>query len=352
MDPVVVRPHRYRMFGSDTTEFFLIVDEALSSACRVDGPAAEQATILSASAAELSELIQSTIPSDARVLALVRLTDDAVSAGLTGEGRKIALAPLGDTDVHHLDGLLEALELSDPEEQERLAQPIRQAVQAGGAITISDAGTSSWEVDLSSGTLSWDDHAGLITKDRVQLAPSGWLQLRAPHDEPLPVEGVLSLSGFPIVEWPERLAQAEHIYRELLVLAQSPVTVTVRRGEIVGEVVAATDQRSAAAAAMLNQLFQDHPECGVVQAVGFGLHTGMSRPMSNSGWARAYGGRYGTSSVTLGPLSGCGLRITLVHTRARVTAEGRRLLGQDPAASRTPRRLNRVSAASCGCFEG
>lgn len=355
---IVVRPEAYRQYVAGRNRFVLVVEKALADFFRLEHGTRHEhhATVLAEPGRTLADVLRSDVPENSDVL-VVAAADSLLTAPTVeiGPGRTVAAVRTG-TGPLALDqtrSLLEALERTDPGEVQRHADALAEALAAAGGLRIEDPLTGSLaEAGFARPTWSRSD-VGAFKPGAVQLAPTGRLRL-ATDVTGTTLSGQIAVKGWPVVH--SRTgddARRHELYEGLTGLSHHPLVLTVDDGTVTDLKAAASG--SAAAATALESLFAEDPGHCAVSGVGFGLSPATQPlPFHTEANASATGRAKASVHVVLGALPRTPYQLTLACATSTVTAAGGTgaLAGsgtETGEGGRPRRRMNRVTASSCGC---
>ncbi|MGW1075140.1 hypothetical protein [Streptomyces sp. NPDC002537] len=354
---IVVRPTAYRQYTAGRDRFVLVVEKALADFFRIEHGTRHRhhTTVLAEPGRTLADVLRSGIPENSDVLVVA--ADDALLTAPTveiGPGRTVVAVRLGSGPLalDQAGSLLEALERTDPEDVQRRADALSEAVATAGGLRIEDPLTGSVaDVTLTRPTWSRSD-LGVFTPGSVQFAPTGRLRL-ATDLTGTTVTGQIAVKGWPVVRARTAGDPRRHeLYEQLTGLSHYPLVLTVDDGTVTDLKAAASGSGTAAAA--LEALFAEHPDHSVVSGVEFGFGAGTQPlPFNTEANSAAAGRATASLHLVLGALPQTPYQLTLACATSTATAAGSTAAlagtGTETGGERPRRRMNRVTAASCGC---
>jgi hypothetical protein len=352
--PLVVRPDRYRQFGTGNRPFYLVTDTSLVDAFTMAG----QGTVLGAdpAAGVAGMLADRTEPTADVLIAAPGSFLGPLDTAALAERRIVAL-PCGSTPVtlEQIAAVLPVMEQTDPAAQAARAAEFFESVEGCQSITITDRarGTTS-ALRPHDGDGEWHQQAGPVDDGELQIAPAGELSVLAggisafDADSAMALSGDLTLRGPVIVHAgydPGLAAEQERCYRSLAGVYHGPVVLGTDSGVVVdcrpGDGSAGARQ----AATALRDLLDSDQNYRTVWEIGFGINTELGILPGNCGFNEVFGGQHGVLHIGLGLTPATRFALTFLCPDSSVTTnQGRRLAG---SASR----ITRTRSASCGCHQ-
>ncbi|MBT2387352.1 hypothetical protein [Streptomyces sp. ISL-11] len=354
---IIVRPEAYRQYSVGRTHFTLVVEKAIADSFRLEGGSRYEqcSTVAVEPGRTLGDILRTDVPADGDVLAIA--TDDAlltapavdVTPGRTVAAIRVGTGPLA---LDQVGTQLEALENTDPDDVRQRAEKLTGALAASGGLRIEDALTGA-AAELTYGRPTWSrSDIGVFVPGSVWSAPTGRLRL-ATDITGTALSGQIAVKGRPVVRARSAgVARRNEIYEQLAGLSHHPLVLTVENGAVTDLKAAAPG--SGTAAAELERLFAESADHALISGVEFGLGVMTpSLPFNTEANSATAGRATASVHVVLGALPQSPYQLTLACSTSTVTALGgeESLAGAatDKAGERPRRRMNRVSAASCGC---
>ncbi|MEY2248769.1 hypothetical protein [Streptomyces sp. BF23-18] len=361
MPPLELTTSDFDQFGRPAGTFCLITSEQYGELFSLDsgGGYSRVLRLTLPSGTRLGELIERSVPEDARVLAVCpgQFLDSPTPRELGG--RRLAVLPAGSTPLtgEQVGSLLRTAARTDVTQHARVAEEFFDRVGDSDRLTIVDdvSGTEA-EFDHTVGDCVWNQQAGVLEEGDQQIFPSGKLSVTAaeittfePEARLLGLHGDLTLRGWPIVHRhrdPADGADQQRLFEALSPLVSSPVTLRVAAGSI--ESVTPQTPGATSAAVALEKLLTDDPRYRVIWELGFGINTSTQIIPANCGPNEVYGATGGVVNLGLGITPATRFALAFLCPRSSlVTSDGTAVLGARKAVRRG--RMQRVSSASCGC---
>lgn len=353
---IIIRPEAYRQYSTGHNRFVLVLEQRFSDSFQVEPSSRydEWVTVRAERGHSLTDVLRSGVPEGSDVLVVAQddrlLTAPAVEVGpdRTVAAVRVGTGPLA---LDQLRTLLESLEKTDPDAIRRAAAALTDALSAAGGLLLEDALTESLaKMTYSTPTWSWTD-TGTFQPGTVQSASAGRQRLDAGGVGTV-VTGQIAVKGWAVVR--SRTSDSvrrQKLFEKLSALSHYPLVLTVENGTVTG--LKAAEAGSAMAAETLTHLFAADPEHARITGLEFGLNAAAPQLPFNSESNAASTGKARTSvHLLLGSLPLTEYQIVLDCATSTLTALGGAapLAGAGTAAEPRPRRrMNRVTAASCGC---
>jgi hypothetical protein len=387
-----VRPNAFRQFGEVADTFCLVTDADRMDEFIIDNVGGligtygtgtyRQSLLVPVSAGDdLGNVLARDVPAEADVVVICRETFLSSPDDQTiGQGRRVVVMPCASTPVslENIRYFLTVIERTDPAAQATRAERFFEAVEEAGELRLVDRehGTMC-DFDPVGGDVGgdyvWNQQAGFLAPGEQQIAPAGELSVLPMEitdfdaDRRLALNGTLTLRGAPIVHagYDEALAGPQaRLYERLTKLQRHSVLLTLRDGAIVD--VRGNDQGargsdqgggqpagSADVVATLEELFAEDPRYRTIWELGFGINTNMRTVPGNCGLNEPYGATGGVVHIGIGLTPFTRFALTFLCPGTVLTDSAGEVVlgsaGQSPASGRSPRRINRTYAASCGC---
>lgn len=363
MERIVIRPHKYRQFGSanQDTHFYLITDLVDSFMIEQDG-SYKSCEILTYNHGDFIELINQT-KEPAHILAICpehfisSIQPDKV--GL----RKLAImaANSAPTSVEAVNHFVKVLEDTDPLAQRRFADRFFDIIEHSSTLEIVDEeyGTSANFYHYANEDYEWFEQGGPLDWSCQQIVPSGELSvLPLAHGEfdaerKLAINGEIALRGIPILHSgkPSFLATDQaRIYRELSVLQEYAIIAKVENGVITQ--LNATHSSVESAKSMLEMMFAVDSRYAQIWELGFGINTELKIWPDNTAMNEVYGGDNGAVHWGLGltPFTQYHLDIICPWTKV-LSNNGELLIGSSHSkiASSSKEKIVRNTVTTCPC---
>lgn len=354
--PIMVRPKRYRSFGSGAREFCLVTDTDIAAAYEIDVDGYDHASAVPIDRTDqLDDVLRSAVPDPADVLVICRrsfLTSPSESAMA---GRRMIVMPCASTPVTtaQIRYFLSVLEATDPQAQARRAEAFFAAVESAKSLLLTDAATTC-RFDAFGGDYVWNQQAGPLDPGEQQIAPPGELSvlpMEITDFDPsagLALDGSLTFRGQPIVHagYDDALVQRQSIlYQRLQPLTTTPVIVDIAGGVITACRPGEPGPAGLELVKVLDELFTEDPRYRVIWELGFGINTDMRLFSANCGLNEPFGGSDGVVHIGLGLTPFTEFALTFLCPSTVLADEsGSRLIGGAPI-----RKINRTRSASCGC---
>ncbi|MFB7513045.1 hypothetical protein [Streptomyces sp. NPDC056144] len=360
---IIVRPDAYRQYPAGRNRFVLVLEQQFSGSFRIEPPSRYEAwdTVTAEPGRSLTDVLRSGIPQDTDVLVVAQ---DArlltAPAAQVGPHRTVAAlrAGTGPFALDQLRGLLAALEKTDPDALGRTRAVLGDALAAAGGLVIEEPLTASVaKMAFAAPTWSRTD-TGTFLPGVVQSAPTG-LQRLDLTSAGTTLTGQIAVKGWSVVRTrADDQARSQELFEKLSGLSHYPLVLTVEDGTVTD--MKATETGSATAAAALTRLFAADPHHAEVTGLEFGTNpVAPQLPFNSESNAAATGKAAASVHLLLGTLPRTEFQIVLDCATSSLTALG----GTTPlagagagagaasaSAGQSPRRrMNRVTAASCGC---
>ncbi|MFF7261571.1 hypothetical protein ACFZCL_14975 [Streptomyces sp. NPDC008159] len=361
MPPLELTTSDFGQFGGPAETFCLITSEQCGESISLNpGDGCSRVLRLTLPpGTRLGELIATSVPEDADVLAVCpgRFLDSPAPDELGG--RRLAVLPAGSTPLtdEHVRYFLRTAARTDVARQTRVAEEFFDLVGDSDRLTIVDdvSGTEA-EFDHTAGACVWNQQAGVLEPGDQQIFPPGKLSVTAaeittfePDARLLGLSGDLTLRGWPIVhrhEDPADGADQRRLFEALSPLVAHAVTLHIAAGTIEG--VTPQTPGATSAAVELEKLLTDDPRYRVIWELGFGINTTTEIIPANCGPNEVYGATGGVVNLGLGITPATRFALAFLCPRSSLTtADGTAVLGARKAVRRG--RMQRVSSASCGC---
>lgn len=355
--PIMVRPKRYRSFGSGAREFCLVTDTDLAAAYEIDVDGYDHASAVPIDRTDqLDDVLSSAVPDLADVLVICRRTFLTSPGESAMSGRRMIVMPCASTPVtsEQIRYFLSVLEATDPQAQARRAEAFFAAVESSAeSLLLTDAATTC-RFNALGGDYVWNQQAGPLDPGEQQIAPPGELSvlpMEITDFDPsagLALDGSLTLRGQPIVHagYDDDLVQRQAIlYQRLQPLTTTPVIVDIAGGVITACRPGEPGPAGLELARVLDELLTEEPRYRVIWELGFGINTDMRLFSANCGLNEPFGGSDGVVHFGLGLTPFTEFALTFLCPSTVLADEsGSRLIGGAPI-----RKINRTRSASCGC---
>lgn len=313
MDQAVIRPTRYRQFGSpDGATFCLVTNPDIQDRFTIEREGYDSATIVPYGPGDSFErLLEGRIPEPAHIL-VVSPNCFFVSPQpeSLGPKRKLMVLPCNSTPVptEAIAHFLGVIEKTDPERQQKFADSFFELGRSSERLLILDEeyGTRASFEHLDE-SYCWNQQAGFIEWGEQQIAPSGELSVLPvditdfDHTKRLAINGEIVLRGLPAVHsgTPSYLPDDQlRIYKMLETMGRAGVIAVVENGVI--RSVKPANSRCEPAARMLEALFQVDSRYRIIWESGFGINTDMDLYPGNVGLNEPYGAQNGVAHWGLG----------------------------------------------------
>ncbi|MFJ8076833.1 hypothetical protein ACIQ7Q_23540 [Streptomyces sp. NPDC096176] len=354
---IVARPEAYRQYPVGRNRFTLVLEQRFSDSFRIEPPSRYEAwdTVTAEPSRSLTDVLRSGIPQDCDVLVVAR--DDRLltaPASEVGPHRTVATlrAGTGPLALDQLGSLLASLEQADPDALGRTGTALGDAVAAAGGLVLEETLTES-VAKMTFTTPTWSrTDTGIFRPGAVQSAPAG-LQRLDLASVGTTVTGQIAVKGWSVVRTrAPGTATCQELFEKLSGLSHYPLVLTIEDGAVTD--MKATETGSATAAAALTQLFTTDPGHTEVTGLEFGINPAAPQLPFNSESNAAGTGRAAASvHLVLGSLPLTEFQIVLDCATSSLTALGGTAplagAGTAPAGQGPRRRMNRVTAANCGC---
>ncbi|URN17437.1 MULTISPECIES: hypothetical protein [Streptomyces] len=354
---IIVRPDAYRQYPAGHSRFTLVLERRFSDDVRIEPPSRYETwdTVAVEPGRSLADVLRSDVPQDGDVLVvaeddrLLTAPDSEVGPHRTVAALRAGTGPLA---LDQLGKLLDSLEKTDPGALDRTGDALGDALAAAGGLVVEEGLTGSVaKVAFAAPTWSRID-TGAFRPGTAQSAPTGLRRLDL-AGAGTTVTGQIAVKGWSVVRTHEPdTAACRELFDKLSGLFHYPLVLTVENGSVAD--MKATEAGSATAAAALTQLFTADSGHAEVTGLEFGLNPAAPQLPFNSESNAAGTGRAAASvHLVLGAPPLTRFQVVLDCATSSLTALGGTtpLAGAATApADRAPRRrMNRVTAANCGC---
>ncbi|GGZ57070.1 hypothetical protein GCM10010387_58710 [Streptomyces inusitatus] len=355
---IIVNPEAYRQYPAGHNRFVLVLEQRFSDSFQIEPPSRYEAwdTVTAEEGQSLTDVLRSGVPQDSDVL-VVAHDDRLLTAPAVEVGPRRTVAALragtGPLALDQLRGLLASLEKAEPEAIGPTGTALGDALAAAGGLILEDALTES-VAKVTFGAPTWSRaDTGAFLPGAVQSAPTGLRRLDL-TGAGTTVTGQIAVKGWSVVRTRATgTAHCHELFEKLSGLSHYPLVLTVEDGTVTD--MKATETGSATAAAALTQLFTADPGHSQVAGVEFGINPAAPQlPFNSESNAVATGRAAASVHLLLGSLPLTEFQIVLECATSSLTALGgtEPLAGAGTTAATGPsprRRMNRVTAASCGC---
>ncbi|MEW2631933.1 hypothetical protein AB0903_09795 [Streptomyces sp. NPDC048389] len=337
--------------------FILVLEQRFSDSFRIEPPSRYEAwdTVTAGADQSLTDVLRSGIPEDSDVLVVAQDDRLLTAPGLeVGPRRTVAVlrAGTGPLALDQLGSLLASLEKTDPDALGRTGAALAAAVGAAGGLVLEEALTES-VAKMTFAAPEWSrTDTGTFRPGAVQSAPTGLLRLDLTNPGTT-VTGQIAVKGWSVVRTrTPGTASSRELFEKLSGLSHYPLVLTVEDGAVTD--MKATETGSATAAAALTQLFTTDPGHRAVTGVEFGINPAAPQlPFNSESNAVGTGRAAASVHLVFGSLPLNEFQIVLDCATSSLTAlDGTAPLagaGTTAAGSAPRRRMNRVTAAGCGC---
>ncbi|UYQ62885.1 hypothetical protein [Streptomyces peucetius] len=335
----------------------LVLEERFSGSFRIEPSSRHEVcdTVTAEAGQSLTGVLRSGVPEDSDIL-VVAHDDGLLTAPGTEVGPHRTVAALragtGPLALDQLGSLLGSLEKADPNALATTGATLRDAVAAAGGLVLEEALTDS-VAKMTSAAPAWSrTDSGSFVPGAVQSAPTG-LQRLDLTSVGTTVTGQVAVKGWSVVRTRATgTARCQELFEKLSGLSHYPLVLTVEDGAVTD--MKATEAGSAAAAAALTELFAADRGHAEVTGLEFGINPAAPQlPFNSESNAAATGRTAASVHLLLGSLPLNEFQIVLDCATSSLTALGGTapLAGAGTAAAGAAprRRMNRVTAASCGC---
>ncbi|MEV6332397.1 hypothetical protein [Streptomyces sp. NPDC051909] len=333
------------------------MEQCFSDSFQIEPPSRYAAwdTVTAEAGQCLTDVLRSGVPQDSDVLVVAR--DDRLltaPAAEVGPHRTVAAvrAGSGPFALDQLRSLLASLETTDPDALGLAGAALVDGLAAAGGLVLEDALTGS-VAKVTFAVPAWSRaDGGTFLPGTVHSAPAGLRRLDL-AGAGTTVTGQIAVKGWSVVRTrAPGTARCQELFEKLSGLSHYPLVLSVEDGAV--RAMKATETGSAAAAAALEQLFAADRGHAAVTGLEFGMNPAAPQLPFNSESNAAATGRAAVSvHLLLGSLPLNEFEIVLDCATSSLTALAGTtpLAGAGTAAGTGPRRrrMNRVTAAGCGC---
>ncbi|GAB2788643.1 hypothetical protein [Streptomyces daliensis] len=365
---IVVRPGAYRQYPAGHNRFALVLEQRFRDHVRIESPSRYGAwdTVTAEPGRTLTDVLRSDVPQDSDVL-IVAQDDRLLTAPDSEVGPRRTVAALragtGPLALDQLGTLLTSLEKTDPEALGLADAALGDAIATSGGLVLEEALTESVAKMAFTAPVRSRTGTGAFRPGTVRSAPAGLRGLDLTGDgaggtdgtgsTAVPVTGQIAVKGWPVVRAREpRPAACQELFEKLTGLSHYPLVLTVEDGTVTD--MKATEPGTATAATALARLFADDRGHAEVTGLEFGLNPAAPQLPFNSESNAASTGRAAVSvHLVLGELPRTAFQLVLDCATSSLTGLGGTAplagAGTAPAGQQPRRRMNRVTAANCGC---
>jgi hypothetical protein len=360
----VIRPHRYRQFGSgEGCEFVLATNERLRDQfdIQAEGYAGSRCVVFD-SFESFETLLKDVIPEPAHILVISpHCFFRSPHPDQIGPRRKLMAMACNSTPTP-LDAIahfLEAMERTDPARQGAFADRFFELGEVNDRLEIVDERNGTRAVfDHLDDTYVWNQQAGPIEWGEQQVAPSGVITVLPAamfhYDASLrlAVNGEIALHGRPIVHSGVATGFVEEqsrIYARLARLHDHAAIATVEDGLITH--LRATHADALPAVSILEAMFEADPRYRVIWEIGFAINTDFKLFDDNSAMNEIHGARDGVLRWGIGLIPHTRYAPIFLCPYSRVSnCDGDTLIGPPPETSERKRPgMRRRKVAGCPC---
>lgn len=360
MEPIVIRPDRYRQFGpGEGSTFCLVTNPELSDRFTIEksGEYASYMTVSLGPEDSFEALLEHAVPEPAHILAVSPLGFfQSPAPDRLGGRRKLVAMPCNSTPtpLEAVAHFLEVMERTDPHRQQAFADRFFELGQASDCLEVVDDtyGTHATFEHLND-SYEWNQQAGPIDWGGQQIAPSGELSVlpveitQFSAELRLAVNGEIALRGQPVLHSgaPSYLREDQaRIYARLAAVGDHAVIAGIRNGEIIDLRPTHPDARPAAT--MLEAMFAVDSRYRIIWEMGFGINTDLELRPGNCGMNEVYGATDGCLHWGVGLTPYTQYALIVICPGSRVLGRGGEVLVgplQKPA-------MTRRKTAACPCI--
>ncbi|MFD3543999.1 hypothetical protein ACFWUQ_31475 [Streptomyces sp. NPDC058662] len=354
---IIVRPEAYRQYGSGRNHFVLVLENKFAASFRIESSSryGEGVVVVADVGESLTQVLRSRVPAGSDVL--VVSSDEGLwgaPAVEVGPSRAVAVVRVGSgaLALDQARAVVESLEKADPQAIEGAQRSLVAALGGDGrALVLEDVLTSSVaKLAFPGARWSFSD-PGVFTPGAVRSVSAGRERLAADSVGTV-VSGQIAVKGWPLVTARSAGAgRCQELFERLSSLSHYPLVLTVEDG-VVRDLKAA-EAGSSQAADALRELFAVDAGHGRVFGVEFGLNRAAPQLPFNCESNAASTGKAAVSvHLVLGsvPLTEFQIVLECATSTLSWADGGAALAGAGTAVEERPRRrMNRVTAASCGC---
>lgn len=357
---IIVRPEAYRQYGSGRNHFVLVLENKFAAAFRIESSSryGEGVVVVAGVGESLTQVLRSRVPAGSDVLVVA--ADEGLwgaPAVEVGPSRTVAVVRVGSgaLALDQARAVVESLEKADPSAIADAGRALVEALDGDGgggrALVLEDPLTSSVAKLAFPGPRWSFSDPGVFSPGVVRSVSAGRERLAADSVGTV-VSGQIAVKGWPLVTARSAgAARCQELFERLSPLSHYPLVLTVEDG-VVRDLKAA-EAGSAQAADALRELFASDAGHGRVFGVEFGLNRAAPRLPFNCESNAASTGKAAVSvHLVLGSLPLTEFQIVLECATSTLSWAdgGAALAGAGTAVEeRVRRRMNRVTAAGCGC---
>lgn len=314
MSQIVIRPHRYRQFGSPEGSTFCFVtnsDIINNFVVEENGSYDCYKVVTYDKGDSFEEILQHQIPAQAHILVVSpKNLFESPSPEKLGQQRKLAALACNSTptSLEAMSHFVNVMEKTDPNEQQAFAERFFAIAENSNQLRIIDEfyGTTATFTHLNE-SYQWFEQAGLMDWGSQQLVPSGEISVlplthgKYNQNQRLAINGELAFKGKLILHSgkPSFLNEdQQRIYKKLSCIDEHALVAKVKDGVITD--IHGTHQTVKPAAEMLEAMFEVDSRYRIIWEIGFGINTQLEMLPGNLGMNEVYGGKHGSIHWGLG----------------------------------------------------
>ncbi|OAB55229.1 hypothetical protein AY600_14120 [Phormidium willei BDU 130791] len=350
MDPIVIRPDRYRQFGAaEDSTFCLVTNSAIRENFRLEpeGGYRDYRVLVMDREGQINEMFASgEIPEPAHVLVISPLSFfRSPQPESLGPRRKLIAMACNSTptSLEAIAHFLRIIERTDPYGQLAFAERFFERGPEADYMEMIDEtyGTRAVFQHLSD-DYEWNQQAGPLEWGEQQLAPAGEVSV-LPADIwdfnnrlRLSIDGEVVFRGLPILHSGEvsfLREDQERIFDKLRRMHEAAVIARVENGAVME--VRAAEPAAEPAQRMLETMFEVDSRFRVIWELGFAINTEVELLWDNVAMNEVYGGTNGCLHFGLGLTPYTQFHLDIICPGTKILApNGELLFGGAPNAAK------------------
>lgn len=348
-EPILIRPSRFRQFGSAEGSTFCFVTNPDIVDCFEIKPEesrySDYLTLTVEREGQIAELLANKIPERSHILVCSPNTFfRSPTDEMLGQNRKL-IAMACNSTITPLDAIrhfIRQIERTDPNAQLEFAERFFDMGQSTQHYEFVDEvyGTRAIFNHLNENYM-WHQQAGPLEWGEQQIAPAGEISVLAleiwdfDHRLALEIDGEIAFRGLPIVHngEPSFLRKDQQRIFDRLRTMENHAVIARFKNATVTEVYA-THPEAEPAAKMLDMLFEVDSRYRIIWELGFAINTKLELLWDNYAMNEVYGGVNGCMHFGLGLTPYTQYHIDIISPGTRVYgSEGQLVFGTPPSAS-------------------